>query len=115
MDDADDESGRRGSCSESRLQRLRWVAQTIAEYGGHKYTGATESCPLLHALNTTKKQLDSLDADMAALDSELERARLCLQVRCSDHMLAGCRVACPVIGSVQGRAALGARSSSCHP
>ena len=67
------------------MQRLRWVAQTIAEHGGHKYVGATESCPLLHALNTTKKQLDSLDADMAALDSELERARLCLQA---------CRVPC---------------------
>ena len=76
---ADDEASRRGSCTESRMQRLRWVAQTIAEHGGHKYIGATDSCPLLHALNTTKKQLDSLDADMAALDSELERARLCLQ------------------------------------
>ena len=76
---ADDEASRRGSSTESRLQRLRWVAQTIAEHGGHKYNRAAESCPLLHALDTTKKQLDSLDADMATLDSELERARLCLQ------------------------------------
>ena len=77
---AEEDQGNRQGCTEARLQRLRWVAATIADHGGCKYTGADEGCPLVHALETTKKQLDGLDADMAALDSELDRARLCLQV-----------------------------------